>query len=117
MIAWIAILGTIGVATASLGALLAAREQAYTAAEAAALASAVATYPPTGGGSPRSLAVEFANRNGSQVVGCRCPIDASFRSRTVTVITALDVEVPVFGKVTVRAAASSEFDPSLWLGG
>ncbi len=39
------------------------------------------------------------------------------RARTVIVTTAIDVEVPIFGGVTVGAAARAEFDPVLWLGG
>jgi hypothetical protein len=35
----------------------------------------------------------------------------------VTVTTSIEVEVPIFGEVTVSAAARSEFDPDLWLGG
>jgi hypothetical protein len=107
----------IGVAATSVGSLLVAREQAYTAAEAAALAAAVATYPPAGPGSPVALAAEFAARNGSRLISCRCRVDLSIGSRTVTVTTARDAEVPIFGQVTVRASARSEFDPGLWLGG
>ena len=118
VVGWVAVVVTIGVATASLGALIAAREQANTAAQAAALAAAVSTYPPAGtGAAPRALAVEFAERNASRLVSCRCPVDPTLRARVVVVTTALDVEVPIFGEVTVSAAARSEFDPALWLGG
>jgi hypothetical protein len=117
VIGWVAVIAVVGVAATSVGLLLSAREQAHTAAEAAALASAVATYPPAGPGSPIALAVEYARRNGTRLVSCRCPVDGSGRPRTVTVTTALDVYVPVFGQVTVRASARSEFDPGLWLGG
>jgi hypothetical protein len=117
VIGWVAVIAVVGVAAASVGSLLAAREQAYTAAEAAALASAVATYPPAGTGSPMEVAAEYARRNGARLAACRCPIDLSIRPRTVTVTTALVVEVPIFGLVTVRASARSEFDPGLWLGG
>ncbi len=117
VIGWVAVISVIGVAATSVGSLLAAREQAYTAAEAAALASAVATYPPAATGSPLALAAEYARRNGARLATCRCPVDISIRPRTVTVTTALTVEVPLFGQVTVRASARSEFDPGRWLGG
>ena len=116
VIGWVAVIAVIGVAATSVGSLLAAREQAYTAADAAALAAAVATYPPAGPGSPVALAAEYAARNESRLVSCRCHIDLSIRRRTVTVTTVRDVQVPIFGLVTVRASARSEFDPGLWLG-
>ena len=117
VIGWVAVVAMIGVGTAAVGTLVSAREQAHTAAEAAALAAAVATYPPAGSGVPLAQATEYAGRNGSRVVACSCPVDATLSARTVTVTTAIDIEVPIFGAVTVRAAASSEFDPALWLGG
>ncbi len=118
VIGWVAVVAMIGVATASVGALIAAREQAYTAAEAAALAAAVATFPQAGSTAvPFAQAAEYAGRNGSRVVACHCPIDATLSPRTVVVTAAIDVEVPIFGEVTIEAAARSEFDPALWLGG
>jgi len=117
VLGWVAVIAVIGVAATSVGTLLTAREEAYTAAEAAALAAAVATYPPAASESPAALAAEYAARNQARLISCRCPVDLSVRSRTVTVTTGRDVEVPIFGLVTVRAAARSEFDPGRWLGG
>jgi hypothetical protein len=34
----------------------------------------------------------------------------------VEVVTAIRVDVPIFGEVTVRAASRAEFDPMRWLG-
>ncbi|MEX1125912.1 MAG: Rv3654c family TadE-like protein [Acidimicrobiia bacterium] len=116
VIGWVAVIAMVGVAATSVGALLAAREEAYTAADAAALAAAVATYPPAGPGSPVALAAEYAARNGSRLISCRCQVDLSMRPRTVTVTTGREVDVPIFGPVMVRASARSEFDPGLWLG-
>jgi hypothetical protein len=116
VVAWVVIVATVGVGTASVGALISAREQARAGAEAAALAAAVSTYPAAGTDPPAAEAVEYAARNGSWVVSCKCPVDPSPRARTVTVVTAIDVEVPIFGEITVTAAARSEFDPGLWLG-
>lgn len=116
VIGWVAVISMIGVAATSVGALITAREEAYTAAEAGALAAAVATYPPAGPGSPVALAAEYAARNGSRLVSCRCQVDLSMRPRTVTVTAVREVDVPIFGRIRVRAAARSEFDPGLWLG-
>ena len=117
VVGWVAVIVMIGVAATSVGMLLAAREVANTAAESAALAAAVATYPPASPGSPLALAVEFAARNGSRLIMCRCQVDLSMQPRTVTVTAVRDLDVPIFGRVTVRASARSEFDPGRWLGG
>jgi hypothetical protein len=117
VIGWVAVIAVIGVAATSVGSLLGAREMAYTAADAAALAAAVATYPPAAPGSPVALAAEYASRNGSRLITCQCQVDLSIRPRMVTVITAVQVDVPILGAVTVRGAARSEFDPGRWLGG
>jgi hypothetical protein len=36
--------------------------------------------------------------------------------RVVEVVAAVEVEVPVFGSVTVRNVSRAEFDPVRWLG-
>jgi hypothetical protein len=116
MIGMCALVATVGVATAALGALFDAREQAATAAEAAALAAAVATYPPVGAGSPEPLAAEYASRNGARMVSCWCPVDGALRARVVAVTVALTADIPVFGEVLVGKTARAEFDPRAWLG-
>jgi hypothetical protein len=110
------IVATIGVGTAALGALFDAREQAATAAEAAALAAAVATYPPAAEGPPQRLAAEFARSNGARLVSCWCELDGSLRPRVVAVTVALSADVPLFGAVAVGKTARAEFEPRLWLG-
>jgi hypothetical protein len=110
------LVATIGVGTAALGVLFDAREQAATAAEAAALAAAVATYPDAAGGPPDRLAAELAERNGARLVSCWCDVDTSLRSRVVAVTVALTTEVPLFGEVAVGKTARAEFEPRLWLG-
>jgi hypothetical protein len=37
-------------------------------------------------------------------------------TRTVEVVAAIDVDIPIFGPITVRSAARAEFDPLRWLG-
>jgi secretion/DNA translocation related TadE-like protein len=111
-----AFIAFIGIATAALGVLFDAREKASTAADAAALAAAVATYPPTGAGHPKVVAAEYAALNGSRLVSCWCPVDGSLRSRVVAVTVALTTDLPVFGEVIVGKTARAEFDPRAWLG-
>jgi secretion/DNA translocation related TadE-like protein len=116
MVGCCALIATVGVASAAIGVLFDAREKAATAAEAAALAAAVATYPPTGSGDPDALAAEFASRNGARLVTCSCRVDGSIRSRVVVVTVALAAEVPLFGEVLVGKTARAEFEPRAWLG-
>jgi hypothetical protein len=104
------------VATASLGGLYAARSQAMSAADAAALAAAVATYPGVARSSPRLEASRVASLNGAFLVSCRCPMDASLTMRVVEVIVGVSVDAPLFGELTVRVGSRAEFDPEAWLG-
>lgn len=100
----------------SVGLLLAARETAATAAEGAALAAAVGTYPATGRVSPSAEATRVTQANGARLESCSCPVDRSLRPRVVTVRTSVTVRVPLFGTLRVWGAARAEFDPLLWLG-
>ena len=113
------ILGVIAVLTiavASLGILYSARVKAQAAADAGALAAAVATYPPVGQGAPSAAARSVVADNRSRLVSCRCDIDGSLAVRTVEVAAAVDVSVPIFGMVEVFARSRAEFDPMRWLG-
>lgn len=114
VVAWVAV-ALIGVGAVAV--LYGARVEAANAADAAALAAAVATYPPAGGGDPEGEARRLAGENGASLVGCDCPVDGGLRARVVTVMVATEVSVPFFGELTVRAGARAEFDPLLWLGG
>lgn len=116
MIGLCALVAAVGVATTALGVLFDAREKAATAAEAAALAAAVATYPPAGVEDPDGLAAEYASRNGARVVSCSCRVDPTLRPRVVAVTVALKAEVPIFGEVLVGKTARAEFEPRAWLG-
>lgn len=112
----IATIAVVSAAVAGLGSLYAARTQAQVAADAAVLAAAVATYPPAS--SPRlQISVnDVARHNGAVLISCQCPKDESPSVRTVDVIAAVVVDVPVFGEVMVRASSRAEFDPWRWLG-
>lgn len=84
------------------------RIQARTAADAAALAAAVATYQ---GSAPTGEARRLAGLNGAALVTCRCPADRSFRSRAVTVVVEIPVDRWLLPVRRVRAEASAEYDP------
>lgn len=113
----IALLAAVALATAGLGVVYAAREQAVAGADAAALAAAVATFPLAGQtGPPAEAAQAAAAANGAALVSCQCPIQENMGTRTVTVITSVRVKVPMFGEMMVRARSRAEFDPARWLG-
>lgn len=101
----------------SLTVLYGVRAEAHNAADAAALAAAVGTYPPAGAGDPFAEAARYAAANGALVVSCECAIDSSLGVRSATVIVEKEVTVPFFGTLGVRAGATGEFDPVAWLGG
>jgi hypothetical protein len=106
----------VGVALAALATLYSVRAQAQVGADAAALAAAVATYPPAARIAPSLAALSGATANGAVVVACRCAIDTTLETRTVEVVVAVPATVPVFGSLTVRASSRAEFDPRRWLG-
>ncbi len=116
MAAMAALLATVTVGVVSVGVVIAARSQAVSGADAAALAAAVATYPAAASGGPRQVAQSVARANGVELVSCSCRIDASLAARVVTVIVAVPVDAPILGKLSIRAGARAEFDPRRWLG-
>ncbi len=116
MVLVVVIVGVAGIASASLGMLYVGREKAATAAEAGALAAAVATYPPAASDSPQQAASRLAESNGAQLESCACPVDSSLRPRRVEVVTSVSIDVPLFGSMKLGARAGAEFDPGAWLG-
>lgn len=116
MLAGLGLLAVVAVATVGLGLALAARVGAQNAADGAALAAAVATFPAASDSGPDVAAREVAIANGAGLVACRCPIDSSLNAREVTVVTTMPVNLPVLGDWTVRAVSTAEFDPLRWLG-
>jgi len=109
----IACIAVLLAAVASVGIGIAARLQAAAAADAAALAAAPVTFAPFGAdGTPASEAARFAALNGTRLVACRCPIDRTWRKRTVTVVVARSLPVPLLGTVEVRASSRATFEPS-----
>lgn len=103
-------------ATADAGRLMVARATAQTAADAAALAAAPATFRPAGR-SPDEEASALARANEARLVSCRCPVDPAWQARTVTVRVVVDVPVGLLGVGSVPAMAAAEFDPTVWLRG
>lgn len=117
---WIAVIGLFAilcVGLADLGITYAARARAATAADAAALAAATATYPPLGRFAPSREAARAAGLNAATLQRCICRIDASLAERVVTVTVSVRVELPLFGIVDVSNTSSAEFSPVRWLGG
>jgi hypothetical protein len=103
----------IALAVGSVGAGIAAYVHAANAADAAALAAAPVTFRPFGAnGSPAAEAARFAAMNGVSLVRCTCPIDRSWDTRTVEVVVAHALNVPMLGRVTVRAASRATFEPA-----
>ncbi len=112
----VGMIAAMSLATAGLGHAYGAKAQAQTAADAAALAAAVATYPPATQGAPRQRARMAAGANGATLVSCVCQVDGSRRPRIVTVGVVIEVDVPIFGQLGISATSRAEFDPGLWLG-
>jgi uncharacterized membrane protein len=96
----------------------AARTQLTTAADAAALAAAPATFADFGAGTnPQRAAAETARTNGARLVDCRCPIDPTWATRTVQVVVACDVGLTLLGSRHLEAVAGAEFSPVRLAGG
>jgi Flp pilus assembly protein TadG len=112
----IAIVAFVAVAVVALGTLYAARTQATNAADAAALAAAVGTYPPASDLDPVAAATRAARANGAAMAECLCPVNHGLVTRVVEVVTSIEVDVPIFGPITVRSSGRAEFDPLRWLG-
>ncbi len=107
----------LAVAVADVGLMLSARLQMAAAADAAALAAAPVTFRPFGArGSPAAEARRLAGANGGTLTRCVCPIDRSWRARSVRVEVERTVDLIGVGSIVVRAASSAEFAPVKLLG-
>jgi secretion/DNA translocation related TadE-like protein len=92
--------------------IVSGRARAVTAADAAALAAAVHTFPPAGGGvSPGKAAASMAQANAARLTVCRCPVDSTLRVRSVEVRVETRVQVVLLGEVAVAAASRAEYVP------
>ena len=99
----------IGIAVLDISAVVSARTRSQTAADAAALAAAPATF--TLASSPLQAAKRMAEANGARLVWCRCRVDRRPEVRTVTVETAVVARLRLWKEVTVFAQSRAEFIP------
>ena len=86
-----------------------ARIRAQTAADAAALAAAPATFAPDT--TPREAARRLAEANGARLVLCRCRVDLRPYARVVTVKTEVVARLWWWKDIRVPAEARAEFTP------
>lgn len=99
----------IGIAVLDISAVVSARTRSQTAADAAALAAAPATF--TLASPPEDAATRMAEANGARLVWCRCRVDRRPKVRTVTVETAVVARLWLWEEVTVFARSRAEFIP------
>lgn len=99
----------IGIAVLDVSAVISARTRSQTAADAAALAAAPATFSLES--PPRVAAARMAEANGARLVWCRCRTDRRPTARTVTVRTAAVARLWLWEEVTVFAQSRAEFIP------
>ncbi len=97
------------VALLDVTAMLSARIRVQTAADAAALAAAPATF--AGGASPRAVAQRLAEANGARLVWCRCPVDQRPVGRVVSVETERVARLWLWRDIRVSAVARAEYFP------
>lgn len=103
---------TLTVLTADLTVYLAGRSRAQTAADAAALAAAPATFNGTASSAPRAAAVSLAAANRARLVECVCPLNRTWAARTVRVTVTVEVAPVLLTVQEVRATAAATFEPS-----
>nr|MDE0500807.1 pilus assembly protein TadG-related protein [bacterium] len=108
-VALVGVLLMIGVAVLDISAVVSARTRSQTAADAAALAAAPATF--TLASSPQQAATRMAEANGARLIWCKCRIDRRPKVRTVTVETAVVARLWLWEEVTVFAQSRAEFIP------
>ena len=102
----------VGLAALGAAQVVTARARATTAADAAALAAAPATFPPLAGGtSPIMEARRVAESNGARLISCLCFRVATFEPRRVEVTVVFPVDLPMLGRRWVEASSAAEFVP------
>ena len=113
VVAGLLVVGVVlGLLVTDVARIVAVRAQLATAADAAALAAAPATFADFGAGAdPVLAAAETARANGSRLVECRCDIDHSWATRTAVVAVASDVELTILGSRHLELRAAAEFAP------
>ncbi len=103
----------IGAVLGDVAVYLHARSRATVAADAAALAAAPLTFAGFGGsGGPAAEAARFAAENHAVLVSCECPLDPTWRPRTVRVVVVATADLFLFGTRSVPASSRAEFVPT-----
>ena len=88
-------------------------ERAAAAAEAGALAAAPVTFRPFGTDATASQeAARVVAANGGALTNCSCPHDATWETRVVRVEVQVEVDVILFGSITLTRHARAEFSPT-----
>ncbi len=95
---------------ADIGTVLTARSRAAAAADAGALAAAPLTFQP-GGDAPAEVAAAFVASNGAMLRSCVCPVDRTWRPRTVVVVVESHVDTLLAGRVSLAVSSRAEFVP------
>lgn len=91
-----------------------ARARLTSAADAAALAAAPATFHSFGGsGDPTTEAAALAAANGAVLVRCDCEFDHSWARREVVVEVGMHVALTLLGDRRLQAVAAAEFLPTM----
>lgn len=112
MIGLVGVVVVLGLLVADAAVHLRGRMLAVTAADAAALAAAPVTFHGFGtAATPEAEAVRFATANGAVLDRCACPVDRTWRRRTVTVTVSVTTSLFLFGDRTVDASSTAEFTP------
>ena len=112
MLGLAAVVVVLGLLVADAAVYLRGRMLAATAADAAALAAAPVTFHGFGTtATPQAEAGRFATANGAVLDRCRCPVDRSWRTRTVDVTVTVATSLVLFGDRPVAATSSAEFAP------
>jgi secretion/DNA translocation related TadE-like protein len=110
LVVLLALAGLLCLATADAANVLVTRSRAQNAADAAALAAAVAQWPFVARGeAPDEAAARTAERNGARLESCDCEIRASYARVTVSIRT----RVRMLGVAPSRVVAKAEatFEP------
>ena len=90
------------------------RVRLATAADAAALAAAPATFAQFGTSEdPVAAAAALAVANGAELVECECVVDRTWSRRRVVVVVGAPVGLLLLGDRRLTAASSAEFRPTL----
>jgi len=102
-----------GMGIAALGQVIVGFERAVSAAEAAALAAAPVTFRSFGtDGTASEEAARVAAANGGVLADCSCPQDGTWATRIVRVEVRMEVDVIIFGPITLTRQARAEFSPT-----